>query len=132
MGLDIRLEDPTATYDSGSLYDTNITHNLGKMAAEAGIYEALWRPYRLDPNYNRDWDGDHELEWEFEENCTVIAESIIPIIEKGLQDMKEDPDYYKLFDSPNGWGTYEDFVPFVEEYLEALQTLPKAIVIADR
>jgi hypothetical protein len=28
------------------VYNANITHNLGKMA-EAGLYEALWRPYRL-------------------------------------------------------------------------------------
>ena len=43
------------SYDEGktlepqreSLYSSNITHNLGKMANEDGIYEALWRPYQL-------------------------------------------------------------------------------------
>ena len=34
------------------MYNANITHNLGKMAEEAGIYEALWRPYQLKEGYN--------------------------------------------------------------------------------
>jgi hypothetical protein len=29
------------------VYNANITHNLGKMAEKAGLYETLWRPYRL-------------------------------------------------------------------------------------
>ena len=36
MSLDVYLEK--------TIYTRNITHNLGKMAEEAGIYEALWRP----------------------------------------------------------------------------------------
>ena len=36
-----------STTDREVLYDANITHNLGEMAKKAGIYEALWRPYRL-------------------------------------------------------------------------------------
>lgn len=39
---------------------------------------------------------------------------------------------YKKFDSPNGWGTYEHFVSFVEEYLEALEKYPNAVVTCDR
>lgn len=40
MSLDVTLTDPSGTV----LYEANITHNLNKMAAEAGIYECLWRP----------------------------------------------------------------------------------------
>jgi len=47
MSLDVYLTDPTATYDTESLFSSNITHNLRKMALEAGIYEALWRPHIL-------------------------------------------------------------------------------------
>ena len=43
MGLDVYLKDPTATYNVEYLYNDGITHNLNKMASEAGIYMALWR-----------------------------------------------------------------------------------------
>ena len=51
MSLDVTLyRNYHVSYDEGktlepqreSLYSSNITHNLGKMANEAGIYEALW------------------------------------------------------------------------------------------
>jgi hypothetical protein len=32
---------------SNEVYSANITHNLGKMADEAGVYEALWRPEEI-------------------------------------------------------------------------------------
>ena len=42
MSLDIDLIETSPH----SVFDANITHNLGKMAGEAGIYEALWHPER--------------------------------------------------------------------------------------
>ena len=50
MSLDVYLirkrwisydEGKTNTEEEETVYDANITHNLGKMAGEAGIYEAL-------------------------------------------------------------------------------------------
>jgi hypothetical protein len=96
MSLDVYLNDPTATYETDSLYWANITHNLGKMAGEAGIYKALWRPEEIEAKYAKD---------------------IIEIVEKGLADLKARPEYFEQFNSPNGWGMYEHFVPFVEKYL---------------
>ena len=42
-----------AYYKEESIDDFNITHNLGSMAAAAGIYKALWRPEELfeKPNH---------------------------------------------------------------------------------
>jgi hypothetical protein len=127
------------SYDEGKtlepqrevLYSSNITHNLGKMANEAGIYEALWRPYQLKEGYNIP-EGDYEAEYEFEENNPVRGYEIIPIIEKGLEDMIAKPAHYKTFDSPNGWGSYKHFVPFIEKYLEALKEYPESFVECDR
>lgn len=107
MSLDVGLKDPTATYDVNYLYDANITHNLGEMAQEAGIYYALWRP---------------------EEISMTTAGDIIELLEKGLVDLKARPEFFEKFNSPNGWGTYEHFVPFVEKYLEACKRYPKAII----
>ena len=35
---------------------------------------------------------------------------------------------FKTFNSPNGWGMYDNFVPFVAKYLEACVAYPDAII----
>lgn len=127
MSLDVYLH----TKERDQVYWANITHNLGAMAAAANIYNALWRPYRLIPGYDI-YDGDYEAESEFEENNEIKASEIISLLESGLQDLKNRPDYFKTFDSPNGWGTYKHFVPFVENYLKACKQFPEAIIETSR
>jgi len=115
MSLDVSL---TITVDTGGpekteikLFSANITHNLGDMAGEAGIYKACWHPDEIGAD---------------------TAGKIIPILEQGLADMKARPEHFKKFDSPNGWGLYENFVPWVEEYLEACKKHPKAVIGVSR
>jgi hypothetical protein len=117
----------TLTEDSETIYQANITHNLGKMAGEAGIYEALWRPYQLREDF-KEWEKYAADEYEFEGKCVIKAIDIIPILEKGLADLKARPEHFETFNSPNGWGMYEHFVPFVEKYLEACKEYPQSIV----
>lgn len=112
MSLDFYLE---MELDTGApepykveLYSANITHNLNTMAEEAGIYKCLWIPYEL-------WDNP-------------TADKLIPHLESGLHKLKSNPQHYKQFDDSNGWGTYVDFVPFVEEVLNACKKHPKATV----
>ena len=140
MSLDISLYvNKIESYDGGKtfndveeeVYDTNITHNLNKMAGAAGIYEALWRPYRLRDDYSIPNDN-YESEYKYEELNIIKASEIIPIIEKGLSELKTKPEHYKKYNSPNGWGTYKHFVPFVEKYLNALKKYPDAVVKCDR
>jgi hypothetical protein len=140
MSLDVSLirkkylsydEGKTYIEDKDELYWANITHNLGEMADKAGIYEALWRPHRLKEGYNIP-EKDHETEWKFEEENPSTAKDIIPLLEKGLADLKERPEYFEQFNSPNGWGTYKHFVPFVENYLKACKEYPDAIISVDR
>jgi hypothetical protein len=57
---------------------------------------------------------------------------IIELLEKGLADLKERPEYFEQFNSSNGWGMYEHFVPFVEKYLEACKEYPDAIIEVSR
>lgn len=111
MSLNVYLEDPTATYECDSLYDSNITHNLSKMAVECNLYEVLWDPI---------------------ENGYTVAEEIIDILELGLNDLKKKPNYYEQFNSPNGWGLYKHFVPFVEKYLDACKEYPKAKIVISK
>jgi hypothetical protein len=93
------------------VYEANITHNLARMAEEAVLYMPLWRP---------------------EEMGFVKAGQLITMLEKGLERLKARPEHFKTFDSPNGWGRYVHFVPWVEKYLEACKENPDADVMVSR
>lgn len=103
MGLDFALVS--------EVFDTNITHNLHFMAKKAGIYECLWCP---------------------DEGGYYYARDIIEPLMSGLENLKNNREYYEYFNSPNGWGTYEQFVPFVEEILNNCRKFPDAIIQVDR
>lgn len=110
MSLDFHLQYKVDGNDV-EVFDTNITHNLGKMAGEAGIYNALWRP---------------------DENDYKLAKDIIALLESGLEKLKKDPEHYAQFNAPNGWGMYEHFVPFVEAVLAACKQYPNAEIYISR
>jgi hypothetical protein len=93
------------------VFSANITHNLGEMAAEAGIYEHLWRP---------------------EEIGITTAGQLIGPLREGIGLMKSDPARFKKHDAPNGWGTYEVFVPWIEKYLAACEAHPCATIGVSR
>ena len=132
MGLNIYLKDPTATYETDE-YLCGVggtTHNLTKMADEAEIYNALWRPYRLKEDYKP--SDDYKVEMKFEDSVTIIAEELLEPLEKGLKELKDKPKHYKQFNAENGWGLYENLVLFAEKYIKDIKTYPKAIIIVSR
>ncbi len=93
------------------VYEANITHNLGKMASEAGIYKHLWRPGEIG---------------------ITKAAQLVEALEKGLAMLKAHPTFFKTFNPENGWGSYDVFVPWVENYLQACREHPDAEVRASR
>jgi len=107
MSLDFYLEEVKPC----EVFSRNIPHNLTGMADEAGIYGVLWRP---------------------EENGIKTAKDAIPILQEGLAKLIADPERFKKFNSPNRWGMYEHFVPFVRECLAACEAHPDATVRASR
>lgn len=107
MSLDFMLYQVQPT----RVFSQNITHNLNKMAEEAGIYMHLWRPDELG------------LE---------KAGELIEPLSAGLNLLKSDPARFQAFNSPNGWGMYEHFVPFVEECLNACINYPDADIRISR
>lgn len=115
--------------DDDVVYHANITHNLTKMAEEAGMYEALWRPYRLKTNQVF---ATYDEELVFEESCQVQAREIILILEQGIERLKVDPSHFSKFNTSNGWGTYEQFLPWVSKYLKACIEHPDAIIEVSR
>lgn len=107
MSLDVYLEAERDT----EVYWSNITHNLGTMADRAGIYKACWCP---------------------EEIGVTKAAQLIPLLRDGVAKLKADPDHFRQFDAKNGWGTYDQFVPWVEQYLAACEADPDASVRTSR
>ena len=108
MSLTVYLNDT----EGSELYSRNITHNLGKMADAAGIYQILWQP--------------DELPW------IKTAKDIIPTFEKGLAELVLNKTKYSAYNSPNGWGMYEHFVTFCIDYLQACRDHPEASIYACR
>jgi hypothetical protein len=107
MSLDVTLSRIQRT----TVYDANITHNLNDMAEAAGIYKHLWRP---------------------EELGITRAQELIEPLTNGLALLKSDPERFKAFDSPNGWGLYVHFVPWVKNYLNACIEYPDAEISVSR
>ena len=115
MSLDVtlymNLDVGTNEIYKVELFEANITHNLNRMAKEARIYKYLWRPEEVNCKY---------------------AGDLVTKLEESLVKLRNYPLESKLYDSPNGWGTYENFVNFVEKYLEACKQFPKALIEVSR
>jgi hypothetical protein len=107
MSLDFSLRKMV----DSEIYTDNITHNLNKMADEAGIYKALWRPEELGITH---------------------ARQMIPILEEGLALLRSDRERFEKFNPPNGWGNYVGLVCFVNQLLQACQADPDATVEVSR
>lgn len=97
--------------ETNAVFDANITHNLNRMAHEAGIYEHLWRP---------------------EEIGITTAKQLIEPLCVGLMLMKRQPERFEELNPSNGWGSYEVFVPWIERYLAACCEYPDATVRVSR
>lgn len=107
MSLDFELVDENGQV----VFNDNITHNLNKMANKACIYEVLQRP---------------------EENGYEIAHDCIHVLTTGLLELISNQEEYEKLNSPNGWGMYENFVPFVTRVLTACHRYPQATIRVDR
>ena len=91
-----------------NFFSKNITHNMGEMAKEAGIYGVLWHA----------------------ENKK--AKDIITTLEKGFNKLNKNPAYFEKFNPSNGWGNYESFMRFVIEVLEACKKYPNSYIEISR
>lgn len=104
----IAAAKPEQTFE---VFDWNITHNLNRMAQEAGLYSFLWRP---------------------DETGITHAYQLIEPLAGGLELLKSDPDRFRAFNPANGWGDYEGLVEFVAAYLAACQEHPQAEIGVSR
>lgn len=107
MSLDVMLTDATGI----EVYWANITHNLGEMAGQAGIYDCLWHP---------------------DEHGITHASQIIEPLAAGLARLEAERTHFEQFNAPNGWGLWKNFVPFCRKYLQACRDNPDAAVSVSR
>lgn len=95
--------------ESCDVYSANITHNLNRMAEEAGVYQLLWHP---------------------EQSGIVEASQMIEHLSDAVALMRRDPDRFKSFNPSNNWGSYDTFVPWLEKFVTACRNYPNAKVSA--
>lgn len=107
MSLDISLNAIRPT----CVFDCNITHDLNRMAEEAGIYQHLWRPEELGITH---------------------AIQLIEPLTRGLDLLESDPERFKKLNPSNGWGTYEGLVSCVRAYLDSCIANPDAEIYVSR
>jgi hypothetical protein len=110
---DVSIEKEQKPVWSNVVWHGNITHNLAPMAIASGLYRCLWRTDEKDL-------------------CNPIAQDIIIPLSDGIERLKSIPNHFTKYNASNGWGTYEQFLSFCEEYLSACRKYPKAIVKVDR
>lgn len=81
---------------------------------------ATCAPYGI-PTGDRDYDLRHHY------NSGLIANSPM-----WLAALTSDPAIYKRHNPENGWGSYDRFVPWLTDYLEACQANPAATIRVSR
>lgn len=106
MSLDIDLIE----YGE-SMWSANMTHNLNKIAIEAGVYECLWRPDEIGVKYARD-------------NISNLRFAL------GIFYSKYDE--LKKLNPSNGWGDIDGLIEVTQGFLRACMEHPNAIIECDR
>jgi hypothetical protein len=56
------------------------------------------------------------------------ASECAPILRKMIEAMRADPAKFKVLNPPNKWGSYDELMPCLERYLEAMEGLPNGII----
>jgi hypothetical protein len=106
LDVDLMVTQPV------SVYESNITHNLGKMAGEVllsngmTLYQVLWRPD--------------------EQEGLSFARDISELLDEGWNILLSDPEKYKRYNPENGWGSYDGLCNFVYNYRNACWDNPDA------
>lgn len=110
MSYDISLEIDTGGDVPFEIYECNITFNLYKMFSVA-----FQDAFGVESDSINFLDGMN------------AGEAVIHL-ERAIRRMKKEPDAYKRYDSPNGWGLYIHALPFLERWLSACRENPKTII----
>ncbi len=102
MSLDIYFEEVKPV----EVHEQYITHNLHSMAVKLGL-DCLWNP----------------------DECGIkCAGDLINPIAGAVIQLQTNPEHYKHLNASNGWGTADQFLPWLERLLRAAKEYPMAQV----
>lgn len=108
MSLDVDL---TCSCCKQTIFEWNITHNLGAMAKAANVYYELWRP---------------------DEIGIVMAFQLIKQLKGAVRVIRENKESLEKYNPENGWGDYDGLLKFVTEYFKACCRYPHAKIEVSR
>jgi len=114
MSLDISLREMQPV----KVFDSNITHNLGKMAGEVKLsngmtlYDVLWRPD--------------------EQEGLKQGRDVLQLLSEGLSILLQDHLHFKQYNPINGWGSYDTLIKLVYLYRNACIEFPDAEIEVSR
>ena len=93
-----------------SIFDENITHNLGTMAKEVktgkegtSLYDLLWHPY--------------------ESGFPIVTDEYIELVDNGLDYLKKNRKMLEKYNPPNGWGSYSGLLDFTKNLVFSLKNI---------
>jgi len=117
MGLYVKLY---FTPDTGGkacecpVFEATLTHNLNKMAARAGLYDALWNPTSIKKRH------------------PARASDIIEPLTIGIRWLKENEDEALKYKPKNGFGTLYGLQAFAEDLLKNCKDYPNAKIYVEK
>ena len=112
MSLDVELYYEKDLQEDNIVYEANITHNLNRMATQAGLYYPLWRATDV--------------------LAVKQAGELIPLLRAGIKALESNREYFEEFNPENGWGDYEILLSFARAYLVACERHPYSLVYISR
>lgn len=106
--------------ETNEFWHGNITHNLTKMAEDCISFDEYDQCYNLYDLLWRDTQAPFKDDY---------LNAYIAHLAYCLYILKSDPEHFKKFNPPNGWGTYEQLVEFVRSFIHALIDMPPGSTI---
>ncbi len=85
----------------------NYTSNVSKMFYEA--FEKIGGNWRDFHDYNK----EH-----------MTCKKAIPLLKKAIKELEDNPEHYKQYNPPNGWGNYEGAINFLKNILSDCEKIP--------
>lgn len=107
MSLNVWLNDD----EEGCVWGANITHNVGKIAREAGFYECIWQADTVGIEF---------------------AKGNITHLRSALGAFYSDYDKLAKLNPENGWGSIDGLIDFTKNYLDACIKHPNARISIHR
>lgn len=67
--------------------------------------------------------------WDFEQGTFYKCSDVMPLIERGIRELEENPKKYKKYNPPNGWGDLEGALRVLRSLREGIYELAENVPI---